>query len=138
MALISIVFSFKNEEKNLENLVERVKLALSKLNNWEFEMIFVNDSSEDKSEEILLNLQKTNPIKIINMTRTFGVAPCVLAGFRESEGDVVIYMDTDLQDPPEIIPKLIEEYEKGSEIVYTVRTKRHGESSFKLLMTNFK
>jgi dolichol-phosphate mannosyltransferase len=137
MSLISVVFSFKNEEKNLDKLVERVKLSLSKLNNWEFEMIFVNDSSEDKSEEILTNLQKTNPIKIINMTRTFGVGPCVLAGFRETSGDVVVYMDTDLQDPPEIIPRLIEEYEKGAEIVHTVRTKRLGESSFKLLITKF-
>ena len=137
MSLVSVVFSFKNEEKNLDKLVERVKLSLSKLNNWEFEMIFVNDSSEDKSEEILTKLQKKNPIKIINMTRTFGVGPCVLAGFRETSGDVVIYMDTDLQDPPEIIPRLIEEYEKGAEIVHTVRTKRLGESSFKLLITKF-
>jgi len=135
MRLISIVFSFKNEEKNLKELVKRVNSSLSILKNWKYEMIFVNDSSDDKSEEILLDLQKTNPITIINMTRTFGVSPCVLAGFRHAKGDAIIYMDTDLQDPPEILTKLIEEHEKGAEIVHTVRSKRLGESSFKLLIT---
>ncbi len=135
MSLLSLVFSFKNEEKNLENLIERVNSTLLKLNNWEYELIFVNDASEDKSEEILINLQKSIPIKIVNMSRTFGIAPCVLAGFKESKGDVVIYMDTDLQDPPEIIPKLIKEYENGAEIVHTVRTKRLGESFIRLFLT---
>ena len=135
MRLISIIFSFKNEEKNLKELVKRVNSSLSILKNWKYEMIFVNDSSDDKSEEILLDLQKTNPITIINMTRTFGVGPCVLAGFRHTKGDAIIYMDSDLQDPPEILTKLIEEHEKGAEIVHTVRTKRLGESSFKLLIT---
>ena len=135
MRLVSIIFSFKNEEKNLKELVKRVNSSLSILKNWKYEMIFVNDSSDDKSEEILLDLQKTNPITIINMTRTFGVGPCVLAGFRHAKGDAIIYMDSDLQDPPEILTKLIEEHEKGAEIVHTVRTKRLGESSFKLLIT---
>ena len=135
MRLVSIIFSFKNEEKNLKELVKRVNSSLSILKNWKYEMIFVNDSSDDKSEEILLDLQKTNPITIINMTRTFGVGPCVLAGFRHAKGDAIIYMDSDLQDPPEILTKLIEEHEKGAEIVHTVRTKRLGEPSFKLLIT---
>ena len=135
MNLISIIFSFKNEEKNLNELVNRIEASLTKLSNWKYELIFVNDCSEDKSEEILLNLQKNNPITIINMTRTFGVGPCVLAGFREAKGDAIVYMDSDLQDPPEIIPKLIKEHEKGSEIVHTVRTKRYGESSLKLWIT---
>ena len=135
MRLISIIFSFKNEEKNLKELVKRVNSSLSILKNWKYEMIFVNDSSNDNSEEILLDLQKTNPIMIINMTRTFGVGPCVLAGFRHAKGDAIIYMDADLQDPPEILTKLIEEYEKGAEVVHTVRTKRIGESSFKLFIT---
>lgn len=135
MNLISIIFSFKNEEKNLNELVNRIEASLTKLTNWKYELIFVNDCSDDKSEEILLNLQKNNPITIINMTRTFGVGPCVIAGFREAKGDAIVYMDSDLQDPPEIIPKLIREHEKGSEIVHTVRTKRHGESLLKLWIT---
>ena len=135
MKLISIIFSFKNEETNLNELIKRIKSSLSVINNWKYELIFINDCSEDSSEEILIDLQKNNPITIINMTRTFGVGPCVLAGFREAKGDAIVYMDADLQDPPEIIPKLIKEYEKGSEIVHTVRTKRHGESLFKMGVT---
>ena len=135
MKLISIIFSFKNEEKNLNELIKRIKANFSKINNWKYELIFINDCSEDSSEEILIDLQKNNPITIINMTRTFGVGPCVLAGFREAKGDAIVYMDADLQDPPEIIPKLIKEYEKGSEIVHTVRTKRYGESLFKMGVT---
>jgi glycosyltransferase involved in cell wall biosynthesis len=135
MKLISIIFSFKNEEKNLDELIKRIQTTFSKIDSCKYELIFVNDCSDDKSEKILLDLQKSNPITIINMTRTFGVGPCVLAGFREAKGDAIIYMDSDLQDPPEIIPDLISEYEKGSEIVHTVRTKRHGESFFKMLIT---
>ena len=135
MKLISIIFSFKNEEKNLDELIKRIQTTFSKIDSYKYELIFVNDCSDDKSEKILLELQKNNPITIINMTRTFGVGPCVLAGFREAKGDAIIYMDSDLQDPPEIIPDLINEYEQGSEIVHTVRTKRHGESFFKMLIT---
>jgi glycosyltransferase involved in cell wall biosynthesis len=135
MKLISIIFSFKNEEKNLEELVNRLENSLSLIDNWKYELIFINDCSDDESEKILLKLQKSNPITIINMTRTFGVGPCVLAGFREAKGDAIVYMDTDLQDPPEVIPKLIKKYETGAEIVHTVRTKRHGESPFKILVT---
>ena len=135
MKLISLVFSFRNEEKNLEELVNRVTTALQKVNNYSYELIFVNDSSEDSSESILENLQKKFPIKIINMTRNFGIAPCVLAGFRESKGDCIIYMDSDLQDPPELIPELVKKYEEGNDIVHTKRTKRLGESKIKLLLT---
>jgi len=135
MKLISIIFSFKNEEKNLNELIKRIETTFSKISSCKYELIFVNDCSEDKSEKILLDLQKNSPITIINMTRTFGVGPCVLAGFREAKGEAIIYMDSDLQDPPEIIPDLISEFEKGSEIVHTVRTKRHGESFVKLWTT---
>jgi len=135
MKLISYVFSFKNEEKNLEELIQRVDNSVKKLNNYDYELIFVNDASNDNSEKILLDLQKKYPIIIINMSRTFGVGPCVLAGFKQAKGDCIIYMDSDLQDPPELLDKLIKEYEKGAEVVHTVRTKRLGESKLKLLIT---
>lgn len=135
MKLISFVFSFKNEEKNLEELVKRVDDSVKKLPNYSYELIFVNDASNDNSERLLENLQKKFPITLINMSRTFGVGPCVLAGFKNAKGDCVVYMDSDLQDPPEILDKLIQEYENGAEIVHTVRTKRLGESKFKLFVT---
>ena len=135
MKLLSIVFSFRNEQSNLEELVKRTSLALKKLDNWNFELIFVNDDSTDSSEKILIELQKSHPIKIVNMSRRFGVGPCVLAGLVQAKGNAVIYMDSDLQDPPEIIPQLIERFEKGADVVHTKRTKRLGESKFKMFLT---
>ena len=134
MKLISLVFSFRNEEKNLEELVNRVTTALQKVNNYSYELIFVNDSSEDSSERILENLQKKFPIKIINMTRNFGIAPCVLAGFRESKGDCIILWIRFTRST-ELIPELVKKYEEGNDIVHTKRTKRLGESKIKLLLT---
>ena len=135
MKLVSFIFSFRNEEGNLKNLVERVDKSLQKTNGWKYEMIFINDDSSDQSEKILIELQKKFPIKIINMSRQFGTNPCVLAGFENCSGDCIIYMDSDLQDPPELIPELITEYEKGVDVVHTMRTKRLGESRIRLFLT---
>ena len=112
MKLLSIVFSFRNEQSNLEELVKRTSESLKKLNNWNFELIFVNDDSTDSSEKTLIELQKNYPIKIVNMSRRFGVSACGIAGFKHAIGDAVIYMDSDLQDPPELIPDLIKKWEE--------------------------
>ena len=135
MKLLSIIFSFRNEEKNIPELIERISSTLKKLNNWKFELIFVNDDSDDNSEKILIEKQKLYPIKIINMSRRFGTGPCVLAGLKQANGDAAIYMDSDLQDPPEIIPDLIKKFENGIDVVHTKRTKRLGESKFKMFLT---
>ena len=135
MKLLSVVFSFRNEEGNIKELVNRINISLEKLTNWNYELIFVNDDSTDNSESILLELQKKYPIRIINMSRNFGVDPCVLAGFRNAKGDAIVYLHTDLQDPPEIIPDLIKKHEEGFDVVHTVRTKRKGESKFRMLVT---
>ena len=135
MKLVSIVFSFRNEEKNLKELVSRVDAIFKKVENYKYELLFVNDDSNDDSEKILEELQESHKIKIINMSRTFGVGPCVLAGFKHSSGDCIVYLDSDLQDPPELIPKLLDEFEKGHDVVHTVREKRLGESGVKLFFT---
>ena len=135
MKLLSVVFSFRNEEGNIKELVNRINISLEKLTNWNYELIFVNDDSTDNSESILLNLQKKYPIRIINMSRNFGIDPCVLAGFRNAKGDAIVYLHTDLQDPPEIIPDLIKKHEEGFDVVHTIRTKRKGESKFRMLVT---
>tara|TARA_B100000767_G_scaffold273385_1_gene303334 strand:+ start:4149 stop:5081 length:933 start_codon:yes stop_codon:yes gene_type:complete len=135
MKLLSIVFSFRNEEGNIEPLVKRISTTMEKVENWNYEIIFVNDDSKDSSEKILVKLQKDYPIKIINMSRNFGIDPCVLAGFRNSSGDAIVYLHSDQQDPPEIIPQLIKKHEEGCDIVHTVRTKRKGEGKFRMFVT---
>ena len=132
MKLLSLVFSFRNEEENLEKLVEKLNTVLSKLNGWNFEYIFVNDDSTDNSEKILVNLQNIHPIKIVNLSRKFGLGPGILAGFESARGDALVYMDSDLQDPPEMFTKMYENWKAGYKVVYGVRKKREG-SFLKLL-----
>ena len=108
---------------------------MKNVQSWNYEIIFVNDDSTDNSEKILIDLQKNNPLKIINMSRNFGIYPCILAGFKNCSGDAIIYLHADQQDPPELIPELIKKYEDGNEIVHTVRTKRKGEGKFRMFVT---
>jgi glycosyltransferase involved in cell wall biosynthesis len=133
--LLSIVFSFRNEEEVLPELIRKVRETLNSL-YLEYELIFINDASDDGSLEILMKFcHEDRRIKTINMSRRFGVTPCVMAGLRHSKGDAVIYMDTDLQDPPELIPVLLEKFKNGADVVNTIRTKRKGENAFKMWLT---
>lgn len=133
--LFSLVFSFRNEEENLAELVQRVDATMKSVPDATYEMVFVNDDSTDRSLEILQQLRAKYPIVIVNMTRRFGVTPCVLAGFSVAKGEAVIYMDADLQDPPELIPQMIERFRDGAEVVHTTRTHRDGESAAKMWLT---
>jgi Glycosyltransferases involved in cell wall biogenesis len=133
--LLSVVFSFLNEEENLDELIRRTAAACEQT-GLEHEMIFVNDNSRDRSEEILRRHAAEDPrIKILNMSRRFGVHPCQLAGIRYAKGDAVVYMDTDLQDPPEQIPNMVEQWRKGAEVVHMQRTHRDGENAAKMWLT---
>lgn len=132
---ISVVLSFRNEAENLPEMIRRLEAVFASL-DLSHELIFVNDASTDSSLSILLRARERNPaVKILNMSRRFGVTPCVLAGFEKAKGDAVIYMDCDLQDPPEVIPRLIEQWCDGSDIVHTTRTVRQGENPFKMWLT---
>ena len=123
--LLSIVFSFRNEEKVLVELIQRVKTVLDPL-DIQYKLVFVNDDSTDHSLEILKEQVNENPrIVIINMSRRFGVTPCVLAGLKYAKNsDAIVYMDADLQDPPEIIPQMLESLKNGNEVVHTRRRSR--------------
>lgn len=132
---LSIVFSFRNEENNIKELVQRTSSAISSVEDCDYELIFVNDASTDGSFSLLSELKLSYPIKIINMSRNFGVTPCVLAGFANACGDAVVYMDSDLQDPPELIPKMVEKFREGYDVVHTTRTHREGESPLKMWIT---
>ena len=140
--ILSVVFSFRNEEDNIPELVRRTRAVLTEQRKAgiiaSHELIFVNDASTDRSKEILMELAADHEdIRIINMSRNFGIFPCTFAGFQHTSGDAVIYMDSDLQDPPEVIPRLLEKWleEKNVDVVHTIRTKRAGESRLKLVTT---
>ena len=133
--LVSVVLSFRNEESVIPELIERLQRALRSA-DLPYELVFVNDASSDGSLALLEEQHRKDPaVKVVNMSRRFGVAPCVLAGMRYAKGDVVVYMDADLQDPPELIPELVERWREGAEVVYTVRTARHGEHGGKMWLT---
>jgi dolichol-phosphate mannosyltransferase len=133
--LVSIVLSFRNEAANIPTLVARLdKMFASQ--PVRYEIVFVNDDSTDESLAILLKeREKNSGVKIVNMSRRFGVAEGVLAGMAVARGDAVIYMDADLQDPPETIPAMLERWRQGAEVVHTVRTRRRGESPLKMWAT---
>lgn len=140
--ILSVVFSFFNEENNIPELLKRTKTHLDKLivikTIKNYELIFVNDASTDNSESVISKQIKSDKnIKLINMSRNFGNSECVLAGMKESIGNVVVYMDCDLQDPPELIGDMVKAWmgDEETEVVYTTRTKREGESYLKLLIT---
>jgi len=122
---ISIIFSFFNEENCINDAVEHVSSALSGIQDLDYELIFINDSSTDDSLKLLSNKSINNKkIKVINMSRRFGHMPCVLAGLKYCEGDAAIHMDIDLQDPPEIIAKMIRKWrEQNCDVVYSQREK---------------
>jgi dolichol-phosphate mannosyltransferase len=133
--LVSVVFSFRNERQNIPTLIARLD-AMFTLTGVDYELLFVNDASDDGSLETLVDARSRNPrVKVINMSRRFGVSECARAGMSASSGDATIIMDADLQDPPEVIPQLIERWRAGADVVHTVRTRRHGESALKMMMT---
>jgi glycosyltransferase involved in cell wall biosynthesis len=134
-ALISVVFSFRNERQNIPTLVARLA-AMFDAEDVDYELIFVNDASTDGSLEALVDERaKNSRVKIMNMSRRFGVSECIRAGMAAASGDAIVYMDCDLQDPPEIIPRLLEKWRNGAGVVHTIRTRRHGESPVKMALT---
>lgn len=133
--LVSVVLSFRNEAENIPTLVSRLDKMFAG-QPVRYELLFVNDDSTDSSLKLLLSERERNPrVKILNMSRRFGVAESVLAGMAASRGDAVIYMDADLQDPPEVIPTLLDRWRQAADVVHTVRTQRRGESALKMLAT---
>ena len=133
---ISVILSFYNEAEVIPELIERLRKTILGIDGYDYELIFVNDRSTDQSLETLQRFHSEDSrIKIITMARNFGVSECVLAGMAHAHGDAVVTLDTDLQDPPEVIPELVKEWEKGADVVYTVRTHRDGEPFYKLFLT---
>jgi undecaprenyl-phosphate 4-deoxy-4-formamido-L-arabinose transferase len=121
---ISIVIPVYNEEGNLRSLFERLYPILRNFGR-PFEIIFTDDGSRDRSLAILKHLAEENPeVKVVEFNGNFGQHMAILAAFEKSSGEIVITLDADLQNPPEEIPKLVAEIEKGHDVVGTVRQKR--------------
>ena len=107
----SIIISFRNEEKNIKEILKRIIETFKNINAFDYEIIFVNDCSDDNSLEILKNeVENNDKISVINMSRRFGYTQCVLAGLENSEGNCALTIDCDLQDPPELIKDMIAEF----------------------------
>ena len=118
---LSVIIPVFNEERNILPLLKRLLPVVEKYN---FEIIFVSDGSTDKTEELIKNeAKKDERIKLLSFLRNFGHQMALLAGYHYAKGDAVVSLDADLQDPPEIIPKMINEWQKGAKIVYAQRKK---------------
>ena len=128
----SVVAPVFNEEDTLPEFYRRVALVLDQLDG-PAELVLVFDGSRDRSPEIGRQLQrKDKRLKLIRFSRNFGHQIAITAGIDYAEGDAVIIIDSDLQDPPEVIPQLTAKWKQGFEVVYAQREKRQGETAFKL------
>ena len=132
--VISVVIPMYYEEDVAKECYNRTNKVLKKLNKYEYEIIFVNDGSKDKTLDILEEIARKNKnVKVISLSRNFGHQAAVTAGLKYAMGDAVVIMDADMQDPPEVIEKMIKLWEEGNEVVYAKRKARKGETAFKLL-----
>ena len=124
MQRISLVFPVYNEEQVLPVLYDRVRELLVQL-PYEAEVILVNDGSRDGSLELLKRFHAADPrFKVIDFSRNFGHQVAITAGIDFATGDAVILLDADLQDPPELLPQFLQQWEAGYQVVYAVRRKR--------------
>lgn len=127
----SIIIPMYNEEEVITETYHRLKKVMNAIGE-NYELIFVNDGSKDKSASIISELSKTDEtIRLIDFSRNFGHQIAVTAGLDYAAGQAVVIIDADLQDPPEVIPQMLEKWRQGYEVVYGRRIKRHGETIFK-------
>ena len=134
MKKISMVIPMYYEEEVANECYNKVSKILMSLENYDYEIIFINDGSKDRTLEILEEIaKKDEKVKIISFSRNFGHQAAVTAGLKEVSGDAIVIIDADLQDPPELIPDMLKLWEEGNEVIYGKRKTRKGESAFKLL-----
>ena len=132
MKKITIIIPAYNEEESLPFLYERLDKLMENMKNYDFEILFVNDGSKDKTISIIKELrEKDKRIRYVDFSRNFGKEIAMIAGLDYATGDCVIFMDADLQDPPELIPELVKYWEEGYDDVYAKRRSRKGETWLK-------
>lgn len=134
MKKISVVVPMYNEEEVAKTSYFRMEKILEELKQYDYEIIFIDDGSKDKTLELLEEIaQENEKVKILSFARNFGHQAAVTAGIRHVTGDAVVIIDADLQDPPELLPEMLALWEEGNEVIYGQRKSRKGESAFKLL-----
>ncbi len=132
MKKITIIIPAYNEEESLPHLYERLEKLMSSMEHYEFEILFVNDGSKDNTINLIKEYrEKDNRICYVDFSRNFGKEIAMIAGLDYATGDCVIFMDADLQDPPELIPELVKYWEEGYDDVYAKRSSRKGETWLK-------
>lgn len=130
LSLLSVVAPFYNEEDSVREFYARATAALEGV---PFELVLVNDGSKDGTPELLDSLSTTDPrVKVVHLARNFGHQNAITAGLDHARGDAVVMIDSDLQDPPELIAEMLEKWRGGADVVYAVRRRREGETRFKL------
>jgi len=130
LRLLSVVAPVYNEEATIEEFYARVCTALHGLR---FELVLVDDGSTDGSEIELAKLASNDPrVRVVQLSRNFGHQTALTAGLDHARGDAVVMLDADLQDPPELIPRMLDHWRAGCDVIYAVREEREGESRFKL------
>ena len=135
LQLLSVVAPMHNEEGNARAFYERVSAALDGV---DFELVLSDDGSTDATPAILAELAATDErVKVITLSRNFGHQAALTAGLDHSRGDAVVMMDSDLQDPPELIPEMVAAWQNGVDVVYAVRQSREGETRFKLTTARY-
>ena len=132
MKKVTILIPAYNEEESLPYLYKRLEDFINSIDNYEFEILFVNDGSKDNTLNLIKEYRKQDSrISYVNFSRNFGKEVAMLAGFDYAKGDCVIIIDADLQDPPELIPTLLKYWEEGYDDVYAQRRSRKGETFLK-------
>ena len=132
MKKITVLVPCYNEENGIDILYEHLQSVFSQLNEYVFQILLINDGSKDKTLTKMQELHDKDPaVSYMSLSRNFGKENAMLAGLDYAEGDAVILMDADLQDPPELIPQMLQEWEKGYDDVYARRRTRAGETWFK-------
>ena len=136
--LLSIIVPMYYEELVAYECYHRIKNVVNGIESMDHEIIFVNDGSKDRTLAILKSIAKGDKcVKIIDFSRNFGHQAAVTAGLFNCNGDAIVIIDADLQDPPEIIPERISKWEEGHQVIYGKRKIRSGESKFKLLTAKY-
>jgi dolichol-phosphate mannosyltransferase len=134
MRRISVVVPVFNEEEIIGLFYDRTSKVLDGLEAFEWEILFVDDGCKDGSFEKLSALAARDPrVKVLKFSRNFGHQIAITAGVDEARGDCVVVIDSDLQDPPEVIPAMVAEWRTGVDVVYGVRSEREGETAMKLM-----